>query len=206
MSIIDGPVEFTVSGEEREQVQQEALEYSEFADEHPELFKRTHVEQQRKGDEQPTRQSPDPQLGETEASDELVELAQQCGVTVGQFAKLVAIPEEDDEVPYLNLYKLPDGADTIDNSRNGRQARASIALLSVWRECLNTNTVEIDALEKALNYSEISTERLDHMYEALSGDANNFFERGNGEVSLTPPGRRAGREELTRLVEMMEDE
>lgn len=120
-------------------------------------------------------------------------------------AKLFEIPEDEAEPPYIRTFEFEEESEVLGSSRKDRQARGSLILLYLWKECLGVEEVDSENLNAALSYSDISPERRDAMYSALEGKADNFFNR-NGILSLTPPGEHAARDEIKALSERFEEQ
>src|SRR5699024_3563378 len=111
---------------------------------------------------------------------------------------------EEDQVAELWLEEFEDGEEVLGSSRREKQARGSLLLLLLWKECREVSEVSSENLNNALHTSRIDPSRRDSMYQALDGDADGYFERGSGTVSLTQSGERAAIDEVNRLVELLE--
>jgi len=199
-----GPLQAEVTGEEREEVKEEFLEFATFFEDHEQEIEAI-IDQTIEG----TVQTPATGWQEAEPSEEtdkrLFLLAERTHVEISVLEELIDIPEDEDEVPHLRLYNLEEGEEALGSSRRERQARGSLILVYIWQECLDHHEVESEELNTALSYSDIDPQRRDAMYNALGGDAGNYFDR-NGVIGLTPPGEHHARIEIQSLAEIFDSE
>jgi len=211
-----GPLSGTFTGSDRVELQTELVEFAAFVEDNestllpPEAVGEAPPDGESPADE-PDSTSDAPadtsQRATTTTADPLVRLATACDVQVADLRSLVVLPDDIKQgVPMLRLSSLPSGTEQLGQYRNGRQAIASLVLLAIWRECYRAKRVEHDRLKRALEYSDIGTEHLDNMYNAFSGDADTYFNRGDGQVSLTTRGEGEARSQVRTLIEVMTDD
>lgn len=197
-----GPANAEVTGEDREDVQDEFLELSEFLRNNQEEI-HSLAAQPENGTVQTSLDQPSSPAQDVDSL--LTPVAERTQVDIATIGELFDVPEDEEEVPHLKLYNFEEGEEVLGTNRNEQQARGSLMLLYLWHECRDVDEVESGQLSTALNHSYISPERRDSMYSALGGDADNYFNR-NGSISLTPPGEHTAREEIQSLAERYESE
>lgn len=204
LTLDHGPLQAEVTGEEREEVKEEFLEFSSFFQEHEQEIMSL-LDQSDEG----VRQTPATGWQGVRVpegiNDALSPVVERTHVEIEVLSELVDIlteeeGDEEEKVPRLNLHKLEEEAEVLGSSRKDRQARGSLMLLYLWKKCLDVDDIESGKLNTALSYSEINPQRRDAMYSALDGNADGYFNR-NGLISLTPTGEHAAREEIKLLAE-----
>ncbi|MBX0287963.1 hypothetical protein EGH22_16645 [Halomicroarcula sp. F28] len=195
-----------LSGESREEIQQELLAFAEFAEEHAdelEVFQQisrpSHTATDGADQTQATAWSDEENEQNTESC--FSEIADEARVDEGFVELLFELPDDDEEAPFLCLYEFEGGDSVLGNYRNQKQAYGSVLLLYLWQECRGVEEVEKDRLDEALSFSEIDIDRRDVMYNAFSGDAQNWFNKSGGTIGLKTRGEHKARELLRDLAE-----
>lgn len=199
---VDG-IEVELSGEDLQELQEGVEESIEFIEDNSELLEGVNsAPVQRVG----AAIQSEPPAGQSTPTEpyEFGDISERTQVSPDTLSQIVEIPDTHEESPYLKLYLFDEGAEVLGSSRMDRQARASLILLYIWEEVYGKDEVEGEVLDEALHDSEIDSERRDNMYRALSGDADRYFDRGQGIISLRPPGRQAAREEIQELATHLE--
>jgi hypothetical protein len=131
-------------------------------------------------------------------------IARRAQVDEEPLDRIFSIPEEENQVPYLRLDEFENGEEVLGGSRQEKQARGSLLLLLLWKECREASEVNSENLNNALHTSRIEPENRSNMYQAFNGDADGYFERDSGTVGLTQSGGRAAIDEVKNLVEPSE--
>lgn len=207
LTLEHGSLHAEFAGGDREELQNELLEFVSFLDENQEKLGKLAAAANTENREGSTQShATEWEGGESrEISGTLSSVAERTRVDETTLNELIEVPDDEEEPPFLNLYKFGEEAEVLGSSRAERQARASLILLYIWKECRGEDEVDSEDLNAALSYSDVSPERRDAMYRSLDGKADNYFNR-NGAVSLKPPGEHAAREEIQDLAEKYESE
>lgn len=210
-NIKHGPLDIEIQSDDQEEVQEAVMEFVRFLDNNEELFEglnytprptpNTPVDGGSVVSQTPEPREPGPQV--TSREGHFSDIAERIGVDEATLDELFELPDDKDEPPFLKLYQFEEGPEVLGSSRKDRQARGSLILLYLWKECRGVEEVESAELNNGLSYSDISPERRDAMYSALEGAADNYFDRG-GVISLTVRGEHAAHEEIKDLMEQYE--
>ena len=215
-----GPLTAEFIGEDREEIEENLLEFIEFLQENEEVFERN--EQISDGEtqentpelnsdywEEQQEESESADSGETTETDvSYGSIASRTGFdeeTIGQYFD---IDPEGEEPPYLNF-----DADVLGesgSSRSEKQMRGSLIVMTLWREGNETEQVGSSELKDALRISGIDDTNLYNMYQFNDGEGDRYFRRegsgGNTEITLTMPGEREGFDQIKRAIERLEDD
>ena len=134
------------------------------------------------------------------------DIPDRTDIDVAVLDRYFDVNPEGDEPPALNFE-----VDVLGESGAGRsekQMRGSLILFTLWRECLDTESVMSPDLKDALRISGINDSNLYNMYGFNEGEGDRYFRReGSGEhteIELTLPGRREGYDQIARTVERLE--
>lgn len=208
-----GLVDIEVSSQNREEVEENLLEFIEFFDEHSEEFEKVDVRPEDRGQDNETGTA-QTTLGETRQKSESEENKERVFQIITDrirtdphiLEKFIKVPEDEGRVPYLNLDDFEDEEDVLGSSLREKQARASLVLLYIWKEIREVDEVDSADLNEALHTSRIDPKNRANMYKALGGDADGYFTRSPaGNLGLTQSGERAAVEEIERLAEIHQD-
>lgn len=200
-----GSLTIEIMGEDREEIQQEMLELASFVEENEAQIGSF---RQIRGSEGTTNDGASkPQEGvsgiatQRGGGGDFSSIADRTRVDEATLTQLFEVPEDEDEVPFLTLFRFDEDVGLLGNHRNQQQARGSVLLLYLWKECRGVESVELGQLDEALSYSEISSERRDAMYGAFGGDAGNWLNSDGNAIELTPRGEQEARELIRGLAE-----
>lgn len=208
--------EFT--GEDREEIEENLLEFVEFLQENEEAFESDkQIDDGGIQENTPEIDSDywEEQQQESEPTDseDITELDISYGATASRtgfdeetIGQYFDIDLEGEEPPYLNF-----DADVLyesGSSRSEKQMRGSLILMTLWREGNETEEVGSSELKDALRISGIDDTNLYNMYQFNDGEGDRYFRRegsgGHTEVTLTMPGKREGFDQIERTIERLE--
>lgn len=205
-----GSVGGELTGEDREEMQDELLEFIEFVEENV-AVKTAQVDLEadtsesiEDGDatQQATLTSAPPPTSEEAFGD----IPVRTGFDAGTLSRYFDIDPSGEEPPFLDFDSEVLGE--LGNARSEKQMRASLILLSLWREGLDEDVVMSPDLKDALRLSGIDDTNLYNMYGFNDSEGDRYFRRegsgGNTEISLTLPGKREGYDQFRRTVEHLE--
>jgi hypothetical protein len=207
-------VEF--EGEDSDEIQAEILDFTNFIDENSEELdvlnppvvtsemRESESAQASVAEGEETAGSNSQTTSSSATSDCFKTIARRARVDEEPLERIFSIPDEDEQVPYLRLDEFENNEGVLGGSRREKQARGSLLLLLLWKECREVSEVSSEDLNNALHTSRIDPESRDNMYQALDGDANGYFERGGGTISLTQSGERAAIDEVNNFDELSE--
>lgn len=188
-----GPIEAEISGEDREEVQGELLDFIEFLNENEEDLKLSLPSQKATSDG-----VEDAAVSEEEGGDEhpLDPIASELGVPTDDLDDVIYVDPDFEEDPQLLLDADDFGSTTIDQQRN-----AAYVLLYVWDECYGNDRMRTSKLNDIFALAGISTNNL---YLAWRDEGQGKFDsQGQGpsaSVSLTGVGERTAKTVLQDLV------
>lgn len=211
-----GPLNAEFSGEDQGEIQENLVEFVEFLEENGDVFDGIEVsangheemedpgldeeyweEKQANAGESSEKQSTDVDFGDIPDRVEYHE---------GTLDSYFDIDPSGEEPPYLNFD--PDTLGELGNSRSEKQMRASLILLTLWRECHGVESVTSSTLKDALRISGINDETLYNMYGFNDKEGDRYFRRegkgANTDISLTMPGKREGYDQIQRTVARLE--
>jgi len=211
-----GPLDAEFQGENREELQDELIEFIAFIQEEEDTFSSLPTPQSNSDsdgketqtpatawEDSDTDDSPDAEDTDLDAS-EFTSIATKTGVKAGKLSKLFELPDDEEGVPSLNMYHFDDGTLRLGSARNQRQAQASALLMFAWEDCLGEKKIAYDKLDEALVASDIETERRDAMGQAFSKDAQEWFESDGSSIYLVGKGKNHARELIQELAEELD--
>ncbi|CDK38403.1 hypothetical protein [Halorubrum sp. AJ67] len=211
-----GPLDAEFSGEDREELQSELIEFVEFIDEEEALSTLPRPEENsepkpedKEGDQAPLSGWGDPDSSPTtqdsgSVRDEFTSLSTITGVDENTLDRLFELPENEEGVPSLNMYHFENGVLRLGDARNQRQAQASSLLMLAWEACLNEKKIKFDRLDDALVASDVETERRGSMGQAFSSDASDWFESDGSQIYLVGKGKNHARKLIQELADEFE--
>lgn len=208
-----GPIEAEFTGDDREELQKELLGLVNFIEENQESLSGLPApsgssESEPKEEQTSATDWTDSDSAETttesSGASEFQSFSAKTGVDTEFLAKLFDTPDDEDGVPCLNMYHFDEGTLEFGSYRNQRQAQATALLLYAWEECLGEKKIPYDRLKEALVDSDIETERLDNMWQAFSGDAEEWFESDGSKIHLLGQGKNHTRDLLEELEEKLD--
>lgn len=187
-----GAIEAEISGEDRDEVQSELLEFIEFLNENEDDLNLNLSPQQPDAD---VTQDSGPAVDEG-SEHPLAPTARQLGVSVEDLDDVIYVDSDLEEDPQLLIDSEDLGENTVEQQRN-----AMYALLYVWDECYNNGRMPTSKLNELLELGGISSNNL---YRARRGEGQGKFDsQGQGpsaSVRLTGVGERAAKTMLQDLV------
>lgn len=202
---------FEIQGDSREEIQKEIIGLAEFVQENENTLNEL-TKQIRNGEsEDEAIQTPATDWDESSTSSdadtsEFASISQRTRVDEDVLTQLFEIPDDGEEPPFLSLYQFEDEAAVLGGHRNQQQAKGSVLLLYLWQECRDVDEVELEKLDEGLSYSNIDIERRDAMYQALSGDAQKWFNSDGDKICLTTPGEHRARQIVSELAEELQSQ
>jgi hypothetical protein len=153
-----GPINAEISGEDREKLQKELLEFVNFLGEEKDNLStlstpKGNFESEDEGTQAPlsgwedTDSDPNPSSSSTSQDNtrtetEFASLSTKTGINEETLDKLFELPDDDEGPPSLNMYHFDKGVLRLGNARNQRQAQASSLLMLVWEECLDKKKIQ----------------------------------------------------------------
>lgn len=205
-----GAIGAELSGEDREEMQGELLEFIEFVEENAELateeahFEADSVQSVEGGDD--TEQITLTNSPSIASENLFKDIPVRTGLDEDTLSQYFGIDPTGEEPPFLDFNDEVLGEDG--SSRSEKQMRGSLILLSLWRESLHEERVTSPGLKNALRMSGIDDTNLYNMYGYNNDEGNQYFSRhGNGEnteIELSLPGKREGYDQIRRTVEHLE--
>lgn len=119
-------------------------------------------------------------------------IATNLGVSVDQLNRMIDIDPDLESLHFIVTSEAEDAIDFLGDSRRERQATGSLILLLVWHEVYEKDEIETGDLKDTLAQSQIDPTNFYHMYGAMDGRADQFFDRSPGShtLKLSRPGRR----------------
>jgi hypothetical protein len=209
-----GPINAEFVGENREELQDELLEFVEFLGEEKGSLSNlpapgANSEPEDEGTQAPLSgwedSKPSPTSQESAGvRTEFASLSTKAGVDEDTLDKLFELPDNEEGVPSLNMYHFDDGVLTLGQHRNQRQAQASSLLMYAWEECLDKKRIEYEKLDEALVASDVETERRNSMGQAFSDEASEWFESDGSRIYLVGKGKNHARELIQQLAEELD--
>jgi hypothetical protein len=205
-------VQAEVTGEDREELQQELLDLVTFINENEETFTAAGVPKQGDGSQaDPESEQEISGSEETTLSDfdgAFGEIPGRTGIEESTLGDYFDIDPSGEEPPFLNFD--PEILGESGSSRSEKQMRASLILFTLWREAMGVDEVKSPELKDALRVSGVDDTSLYAMYGFNNGEGDRYFSReGSGEntdISLRLPGKREGFDQIKRTVERLEPE
>lgn len=199
--------EFT--GEDREKVQKELLEFVKFIEEEDSLSRLSTLSVDDEPDDEERQTSatewPESDSQNKSETSNFTSLSRKTGINEEVLSRIFKLPDDEEGVPSLNMYHFEDGTLALGNARNQRQSQASVLLLYVWEECLDQKKIDYERLDDALIESDVETERRDAMTQAFSKDAGSWFESDTSRIWLIGQGKNHARELLHELSEEIQE-
>lgn len=211
-----GPLDAEFQGEDREELQDELIEFINFIEEEQGTLstlpkpqgnsdstsegKQTSATGWEDSQADASRETEDTNDGNSE----FASISNKTGVDTDVLSKLYELPDSDDGVPSLNMYHFEDGTLRLGSARNQRQAQASALLMFAWEDCLDEKRIDYDELDEALVASDIETERRNSMGQAFSDGASDWFESDGSSIYLVGKGKNHARELLQELAEELD--
>lgn len=205
-----GPLDVEFNGDDREELQEELLGFSQFIEENSGIFDGVEFSNGKSTDEEEPGIDSDywEEKAENGGSSEgdsktngrdhpLASLARQTGSSVDRLDEIIYVDPEGEEPPQL----------LIDKSRLGskkaeRQRHAAYLLLLVWENCYEEERMKNSDLKRTLSIANISDNNL---YNAWAGAGKgNFDPSGRGAsatLGLTGPGEREALKLMKKLAE-----
>ncbi|RZH67992.1 hypothetical protein [Natrinema altunense] len=204
-----GPLNAEFTGEDREKVQRELLEFANFIEEEKDTLSQLSTSSVDDGSGNEEEQTSATDWIESDSQTEsgtskFASLARKTGIDEEILNQIFKLPDNDEGVPSLNMYHFGDGTLALGKARNQRQSQASALLLYVWEECLDQKKIDYEKLDDALIESDVETERRDAMTQAFSQDAGDWFESDTSRIWLIGQGKNHARELLHELTEEIE--
>lgn len=215
-----GPINAEFTGEEREEIEENLLQFMEFLDENEEVFagvENPDSEENLEGtheldpdyweerQEEPVSTSGN-DVPETDVS--YGSIPDRTGLDEEAIVQYFDIDPEGEEPPYLNFDIEVLGEEG--NSRSEKQMRGSLILMTLWRECNGIESVRSPELKDALRISGIDDTNTSNMYQFNDGEGDRYFRRegsgANTDISLTMPGKREGFDQIEQTVERLESD
>lgn len=210
-----GALDAEFRGEDREELEENLLEFMEFLNANEEIFngiELTYDEEEESGETEvqaavtqdwTSKQSKQ----EVVTTGKFTDLAERARVDQEPLEKFLNMPTDDEKVPYLRLDDFEEGVDVLGSARYEKQGRASLILCYLWQEFRDVEEVNSADLNEALHISGINPKNRKNMYRALDGDADGYFTRDpSGDVGLTQGGELAAVDEITRLAEKLQSQ
>lgn len=205
-----GPIEVELTGEDREEVQEELLKFTKFLNENSEVFDSLgHRENNRReameGQSEPER---DVLTGGDSMNSEVGfgDIPGRTGFNEEVLNQYFAIDPDDEEPPHLSFN--PEALNESGSSRGEKQMRGSLILMTLWRECIGVEEVDSPDLKDALRASGIDDTHAFGMYDWNDDEGDQYFNReGSGSntvIELSLPGRREGYDQVRRTLERIE--
>lgn len=212
-----GPMNAEFSGENREEVQEELIDFIGFIEEEKEVLSNLpspegNNESDDGGMQTPATEweedsdpNPAPDTGGAESvRSEYSSLATKTGVDEGVLDQLFELPDDEEGVPSLNMHHFEKGILRLGSARNQRQAQASSLLMYAWEECLDKKRIEYEKLDEALVASDVETERRNSMGQAFSDEASDWFESDGSRIYLVGKGKNHARGLIEELAEELD--
>lgn len=203
-----GPINAELSGENREELQEELLEFVEFIEQNNETFEGIKFVQDHSGEKTELEggETPPTVTKSSHSEDQFGDVPEKTDIDQETLDRFFDIDASGEEPPYLNFDAAVLGESGT--SRSEKQMRGSLILLTLWRECVGVETVTSSDLKDALRVSGVDDTNLYNMYGFNDNEGNRYFRRdgtgANTEVSLTLPGKREGYDQIQRTVEQLE--
>ncbi|MDZ7849981.1 MAG: hypothetical protein U5K70_03930 [Halodesulfurarchaeum sp.] len=208
VSLSLGRLNVELAGEDREEVQEELINFISFIEENEDILEgyasqessntaeNVSVPETDDTSDRPTQGS-GPRFGD---------IPDKTGIDNAVLNQYFDVNPDGDEPPSLNFE-----VDVLGESGSGRsemQMRASLIFFTLWRECMGIESVMSPELKDALRISGIDDSSLYNMYYFNEGEGDQYFRReGTGEhtaIELTLPGRREGCDQIARTVDRLE--
>lgn len=205
-----GRLNAELTGEDRQELQNELVEFINFLEENEGII-----------DDVLSRESE--RVERTDSADEAIQYVEEqphqptsdfgdipdrTSLEPGTLSSYFDLDPDGDEPPFLNFNT--DVLGESGSARNEKQMRASLILLTLWRECLGLEPVVSSDLKDALRISGIDDTELSNMYQFNNNEGNRYFRREgrgqNTEIELTLPGQREGYDQIRRTVERLESD
>ena len=219
ISLNVGPLQAEFTGEEREELEENLLDFIGFLEENEETFGGAGLSiEERNGEEnsnieanyQIDRESPDvtPDEAGAESGISFGSIPNRTEIDSETLNRYFGVDPEGEEPPYLN-FDL-EVLEEVGDSRSEKQMRGSLMLLTLWRECQDVEEVQSPQLKDALRISGIDDDALYNMYGFNDDEGDRYFSReGSGAntiITLTMPGEREGYDQIQRTIERLEAE
>lgn len=207
-----GSLEIELASEDREEIENELLAFVDFIESNKESLSKA---VSGTDDKTETKSGVQTTLGTTDDSDpkettsslDISEITSRPHIDTQILDEFLKVPDDEEKVPYLYMDGFEEGEDVLGTSRRERQARASLLLLKAWKDLRDVDPVESEQLNESLHTSRINPDSRKNMYQAMDGDADDYFTRDfSGDVGLTQSGERAAEDEIERLVSSYEPE
>jgi hypothetical protein len=200
-------------GEDREEIEQELLQFSEFLDENRDIFEEIVLNGEEEHSQE-VEQSEVTQTWDSKSKDskettenKFSDVAERARVDQESLVEFLNMPSDEEKVPYLRLDCFEEEEEILGNARYEKQGRASLILCYLWQEFRGIEEVNSSNLNEALHISGINPKNRKNMYKALDGDADGYFTRdSSGDVGLTQGGELAAVDEITRLAEELQSQ
>lgn len=203
VSLRHGPLDVEIEAEDSEDYRQEVLDLAEFLLDNDDAFEAfDEPVSQLVADDGTTTQAsltesanktnidPDPSEVDKESADDsgpLAPIAAATGVAESTLDHLIAVPDEDDRVPYLVL----DDLDIIGTMQVEKKRSAALILLYAFHECYNQDRVASSDLKDAFIRSGVPEDQINKAYK---DEGKRFFDPkgrgGSASVALLDPGKR----------------
>lgn len=205
-----GQMRAELAGNDRKEVQEELVEFINFIKQNEDVLKAYVTwgfESTGKAEsDEETGVSIDkpPQNSEYDFGD----IPDRIGLDQATLSNYIGLDPDGNEPPYLNFDPVVLGESG--SGRSEKQMRASLILLTLWRECLDIGSVMSPDLKDALRISGIDDTKLANMYQFNDNEGDRYFRReGSGqntEIELTLPGQREGYDQIRRTIERLESD
>lgn len=198
------------AGEDRQEVQDELIEFVDFIEQNEDVLEGylTPGHSETEGTDSAEEASGDIEEPTQYTGDDFGDIPDRTGLEPTTLSRYFDFDIDGNEPPYLNF-----DTDVLGESgsgRNEKQMRASLILLTLWRQCLGVESVMSPDLKDALRISGIDDSNLYNMYNFNEGEGSRYFRRdGSGqhtEIELTLPGQREGYDQIRRTMESLESD
>ncbi|QLK26369.1 hypothetical protein HYG81_01750 [Natrinema zhouii] len=221
-----GPLDAEFKGEDLTELEENLLQFMEFLEKNEETLEGVeltynevdtedepgldadHWEKKQEESAQTTQDDDIPSQGSVAVNSDLKAIVKRTDFSPSTIDNYFDIDPEGEEPPYLNFDVETLGESG--NSRSEKQMRASLILLTLWRECNKIEEVRSPSLKDALRISGIDDTDTFNMYQFNDGEGDRYFRRdgsgANTDISLTMPGKREGFDQIQRTVERLEGE
>ncbi|WP_423995058.1 hypothetical protein [Halorubrum trapanicum] len=213
-----GPLNAEFTGEEREELEDNLLEFIEFLEENEDILGSSGFSIEQENEEgnpgldpdywEDRQDTPDnsPDDGGTGSGVTFGSIPNRTDINEGVLNRYFGIDPDGEEPPYLNFDIAVLGESG--NSRSEKQMRGSLILLTLWRESSGVEEIRSPELKDALRISGIDDTNLSNMYQFNDGEGDRYFRRdgsgSNTDISLTMPGEREGYDQIQRTIERLE--
>lgn len=198
LTLRKGPIEAEFTGEEREKLQTELLDFKEFLEDNAEAFQGISSVEEADGEpeqidlEESVSQMGDPE--EKEIQEALAPIERATGISRSELTNYLYVGPDGEADPEI-LIEDPD--ETFDTTMKGKQKPASLILLYLWDKCYgDKEEVRSSELKDALAGSGVDPKNLFNMYD------NDFKRKGpnNDILELSRSGQIQAQKEIEKLL------